>query len=165
MILDNWNKFKSFIYISLFFNTTSSVKLFVVIVQIFVYKCLFTIVFFGKRKKTVTKPFTFWKWKHISKWITFWKWKLLTNVCLQLCFSEKGKKQSWNLSHFEIESAFQKEPHFENESFLQMFVYNCVFWKKEKKTIMKPFTFWKWKHISKRTTFWKWKLNNIYVLK
>ena len=38
-------------YISLFFNTTSSVKQFVVTVQIFVYKCLFTIVLFGKRKK------------------------------------------------------------------------------------------------------------------
>ena len=37
---------------------TSSVKLFVVTLQIFVYKFLFTIVFFGKRKKTLTKPFT-----------------------------------------------------------------------------------------------------------
>ena len=29
------------------------------------YRFLFTIVFFGKRKKTLTKPFTFWKWKHV----------------------------------------------------------------------------------------------------
>ena len=46
------------------------------------------------------------------------------------------------------------------------FVYNCVFWKKEK--THKPFTFWKWKHILKKnhilkmkahseTHFWKWK--------
>ena len=39
------------LYIFPYFNTTSSVKLFVVTVQIFVYKFLFTIVFFGKRKK------------------------------------------------------------------------------------------------------------------
>ena len=39
------------LYIFCCFNTTSSVKLFVVTVQIFVYKYLFTIVFFGKRKK------------------------------------------------------------------------------------------------------------------
>ena len=45
----------------------SSVKLLVVTVHIFVYKYLFTIVFFGKRKKLLTKPFTFSKWKNISK--------------------------------------------------------------------------------------------------
>jgi hypothetical protein len=39
--------------------TTSSVKLFVVTVQIFVYNFLFKIVFFGKKKKTLMKPFTF----------------------------------------------------------------------------------------------------------
>ena len=39
------------LYIFPYFNTTSSVKLFVVTVQIFVYKFLFTIVFFGKRQK------------------------------------------------------------------------------------------------------------------
>ena len=33
------------------FFTTSSVKLFVVTVQIFVYNLLFTIVFFGKKEK------------------------------------------------------------------------------------------------------------------
>ena len=49
------------LYIFHCFLTTSSVKLLVVTVQIFVYKVLFTIVFFGKRKKTLTKPFTFWK--------------------------------------------------------------------------------------------------------
>ena len=48
--------------------TTSSVKLFVVTVQIFVYKFLFTIVFsLEKGKTTLTKPFTFLKWKHILK--------------------------------------------------------------------------------------------------
>ena len=36
------------------FFTNSSVKLFVVTVQIFAYKFLFTIVFFGKRKKILT---------------------------------------------------------------------------------------------------------------
>ena len=41
------------LYIFWFF-TTSSVKLFVVTVQIFVYKSLFAIVFFGKRKKKKT---------------------------------------------------------------------------------------------------------------
>ena len=40
-----------FIFRCLF--TTSSVKLFVVNVQFFVYNCVF-----GKRKKTLTKPFT-----------------------------------------------------------------------------------------------------------
>ena len=39
--------------------TTSSVKLFVVTVQIFVSKFLFTIVFFQKGKTTLAKPFTF----------------------------------------------------------------------------------------------------------
>ena len=46
------------------FNTTSSVKLFEVTVQIFVYKLLF----FGKMKKpheTFHTIFTFWKRKHI----------------------------------------------------------------------------------------------------
>ena len=47
------------LYIFRCFFTTSSVKLFVVTVQIFVYKFLFTIVFFGKNKKTRTKTFTF----------------------------------------------------------------------------------------------------------
>ena len=39
------------------FNTTSSVKLFEVTVQIFVYKLLFTIVFFGKMKKNPHETF------------------------------------------------------------------------------------------------------------
>ena len=47
------------LYIFRCYFKTSSVKLFVVTVQIFVYKFLFTIVFFGKRKKTLTKPFSF----------------------------------------------------------------------------------------------------------
>ena len=55
------------LYIFRCYFTTSSVKQFVVTVQIFVYRFLFTIVFFGKRKKPLTKSFTFWKWKHISK--------------------------------------------------------------------------------------------------
>ena len=40
------------LYIFRWFFTTSSVKLFVVTVQIFVYKFLFTIVFFAKGKNT-----------------------------------------------------------------------------------------------------------------
>ena len=48
-----------YIYILLFLNTTSSVKLFIVTVQIFVYIFLYKIEIFGKRKKTLTKPFTF----------------------------------------------------------------------------------------------------------
>jgi hypothetical protein len=47
------------LYVFRCYFTTSSVKLFEVTVKIFVYKFLFTIVFFGKRKKTLTKPFTF----------------------------------------------------------------------------------------------------------
>ena len=39
------------------FFTTSSVKLFVVTVQIFVYNFLFTIVFFGKRKNNTCETF------------------------------------------------------------------------------------------------------------
>ena len=76
--MDNWNKFKSFIYISLFF-TTSLVKLFVVTVQIFVYQILFTIVFFLEGgKTTLTKPFIFWnestflKKAHIGNERSFW---------------------------------------------------------------------------------------------
>ena len=68
--------------------TTSSVKLFVVPAQVFVYKFLFTIVFFGKRKKKLTKPFTFWKWKHLLK----------KNHILKL------------------RTPLEKEPHFENEN-------------------------------------------------
>ena len=64
---------------------------FEVTVQIFVYKLLFTIVFFGKMKKNLTKPFTqfshfenectFRKRTHFEnectfrKRTTFWKWK------------------------------------------------------------------------------------------
>ena len=43
--------------------TTSSVKLFVVTVQIFVYKSLFTIVFFGKRKNNTHETFHILKMK------------------------------------------------------------------------------------------------------
>ena len=39
------------------FFTTSSVKLFVVTIQIFIYKFLSTIVFFGKRKNNTHKTF------------------------------------------------------------------------------------------------------------
>ena len=53
-ILDNCNKFKSFIYISLFFDTTSSVKLFEVTVQIFVYKLCFS-----EKGKNTHKTFQF----------------------------------------------------------------------------------------------------------
>ena len=35
-----------------------------------------------------------------------------TDFCLQLCFSEKGKKHSRNLSHFENENTFQKRTTF-----------------------------------------------------
>ena len=70
-----------YIYFVVFF-TTSSVKLFVVNVKIFVYNCVF-----GKKEKEILmKSFTFWKWKHISKkephfgnessfWNPFWQWK------------------------------------------------------------------------------------------
>ena len=43
--------------------TTLSVKLFVVTVQIFVYKSLFTIVFFGKRKNSTHETFHILKMK------------------------------------------------------------------------------------------------------
>ena len=56
------------LYIFHCFNTTSSVKLFVVTVQIFVYKFLFTIVFFGKRKKKTHETFHILKMKtHFEK--------------------------------------------------------------------------------------------------
>ena len=35
------------------------------------WRFLFTIVFFRKRKKILTKSFTFWKWKHISTSVWF----------------------------------------------------------------------------------------------
>ena len=56
------------LYIFHCFLTTSSVNLFLVTVKILFDNFLFTIVFFGIWKKTLTKPFTFWKWKHISRW-------------------------------------------------------------------------------------------------
>ena len=59
------DRFKSFLYISLFINTTSSVKLFVATAQIFAYKFLFTIVFF---KKNTHAPFHILKMKtHFKK--------------------------------------------------------------------------------------------------
>ena len=48
------------LYIFRCFFTTSSVKLFVVNVKIFAYNCVLS----EKGIKTLTKPFTFWKWKH-----------------------------------------------------------------------------------------------------
>ena len=59
------------LYILLFF-TTSSVKLFV---QIFVYRFLFTIVFFGKRKKQSQNLSHFRNESPLQKRTTFWKWK------------------------------------------------------------------------------------------
>ena len=69
------------LYIFHCFNTTSSVKLFVVTVQIFVYNLSFTIVFFGKRKKNSRNLSHFQKYSHFEnesafrKRTTFWKWK------------------------------------------------------------------------------------------
>ena len=37
---------------------------------------------------------------------------LFTNVCLQLCFLEKEKRNSWNLSQFENENTFRKRTKF-----------------------------------------------------
>ena len=53
----------SFIFRCLF--TTSSVKLFLVNEQLFVYNRVD--VFFRKKEKKNTKPLTFWKWKRILK--------------------------------------------------------------------------------------------------
>ena len=47
--------------------TTSSVKLFVVTVQIFVYKFLFTIVFFGKKEKQQSRNLSHYKMKAHSE--------------------------------------------------------------------------------------------------
>ena len=70
-----------YIYISLFF-TTSSVKLFVVTVQIFVYKYLFTIVFFGKNKNNTHETFHILKMKaNFEKETHFGN-----EICLQLCY-------------------------------------------------------------------------------
>jgi len=68
------------LYIFRCFITTLSVKLFVVTLQIFVYNSENS----EKGKTTLTKPFTFWKWKHIAKknhilenessfWNPFWR--------------------------------------------------------------------------------------------
>ena len=99
-ILDTWNKFKSSIYISLFF-TTLSVKLFVVTVQIFVYKFLYTIVFFGERKIKPHKIIhilkmktTFEKDPHFEnentfrKRTTFWESKLPSKGLNCYCISK-----------------------------------------------------------------------------
>ena len=51
------------LYIFRCYFTTSSVKQFVVTVQIFVYRFLFTIVFFGKRKNNTHKIFHILKMK------------------------------------------------------------------------------------------------------
>ena len=52
------------------------------------WRVLFTIVFFRKRKKTLTIPLTFWKCKHNMKRSTFWKWKLIPKPILKMktCF-------------------------------------------------------------------------------
>ena len=56
------------LYIFCCFITTLSVKLFVVTLQIFVYKFLFTIAFFGKRKNNTHKTFYILKMKaHCKK--------------------------------------------------------------------------------------------------
>ena len=55
------------LYIFRCISTTSSVKLFVVTVHIFVYIFFVYNCVFRKKEKKLTKPFTFWKWKHISK--------------------------------------------------------------------------------------------------
>ena len=61
-ILDNWNKFKSFIYISLLFYNLIS--------------------------------------------------KAICSDCTDLCFLEKGKNRSQNLSHFENENTFRRRTTF-----------------------------------------------------
>ena len=103
-IIDSWQLkqiIKLYIYF-LTFNTISSVKLFVVTVQIFVYKLLFTIVFFGKKNKNS------WKTSHnFSKVTTFWKWKHL---------SKKNHV-------LKMKTPLEKEPHFENGS-----SFRNVFW-------------------------------------
>ena len=89
-------------------------------VQIFVYKFLFTIVFFGKRKKTLTKPLTFWKWKHISK----------KNHILEMKVHSK--------THFGNESSFQnpfwkwKHVFWEVKGLVLFYVYviHILFWSK-----------------------------------
>ena len=107
LILDNWNKFKSFIYISLFFNTTSSVKQFVVTVQIFVYKCLFTIVFFLEKGKKHSQNLShFWKYSHFENesafQITHWLGLCSHNESLKNVYILKKIKslnQAWELGN------------------------------------------------------------------
>ena len=69
--------------------TTSTVKLFLVTVQIFVYKFLFTIVFFRKRKNNTHETLKIWKWKHI----------LETNYILEM--------KAHSETHFENENRFK----------------------------------------------------------
>ena len=120
-------------------------------------KIFFTIVFYGKKEKQLTKPFTFWKWKLIlyNAGITI-NYRFLTTEtnlkssyifhCLFTTSSvkllvlnvqifvyncviwKKEKQHLQNLSHLEMKAHFVNEPHFGNES---------SFWN----------PFWKWKHV------------------
>ena len=110
------------------------------ILQTIVSWLLFTIVFFGKMKKKLTKPFT--QFSHFEKKCTFrkrtrfenectfrkrttfWKWMHISKKELILRMNTHFEKEL----HFENECTFRKRTHFENQ---------CTF--------------------RKRTTFWKWK--------
>ena len=72
------------------FFTTSSVKLFVVTIQIFVYKFLFTIVFVGKRKNNTQETFHILKMKaHFKKEPHFGNELIPKPILNENTFSEK----------------------------------------------------------------------------
>ena len=100
-------------------------------------KIFFTIVFYGKKEKQLTKPFTFWKWKLIlyNAGITI-NYRFLT--------TETNLKSSY-IFHCLFTTSSVKLLVLN----VQIFVYNCVFRKKEKYHSQNLFTFWKWEHISK----------------
>ena len=113
------------------------------------YRFLFTIVFFGK-KKNLTKPFTFWKWKHISKKKhilkmnthseTYFETKLINIWWVKwLDLTEHGRTHK-TFHILKMKAHFEKEPHFQSEN-----------------SSWKPFLKWiyKWAFIFKMWFFFK----------
>ena len=79
--------------------------------------------------------------KFHNGWNDFIAHVFVYKLCLQLCFLERWKKASQNLSFF------KKELHIENE---------CTSWKRT--------TFWKWTHILKKNYILKMFLEKCLVI-
>ena len=52
---------------------------------------------------------------------------MFTNVCLQLCFLEKGKKPHETFHILKMKTPLEKEPHFENENTFQKRIFGQFF--------------------------------------